>query len=776
MIRFFNAAKNFYTNRKVIVNIILSYILVSTILITLLSFSLTKYITTLFIEKTVDGYTETIDQMSNSADFIFSDIYESCYYEFKSNTIIKKAIYKEVFSPDDLIDIQNFLYDTLNINTLIDSVYIINPTANLVFSSSMNLTSIENFSDLDALNIAKNNHDFFVSRNVVIHMYNKVYEKKYITMTYSLTDYTGNFTGAMIVNLSQDSLQSIFSNENLSDTETNILDANGIVLSSNDEKKINTSMAETELYSQITSRLSSDNYLITNYNGQKSLVVFKKAAGFNMIFLSITPYTSIVNTTEGMRNFIIVLSMSFVIIGWILSIYFIRKIYMPISNLIADVKKKIRKTEASQMNEYQYLTHVYNDLIENVVDLNSDVYAFAQSSQKIYLNKLLNNEYLSVKELDENLRKCDVNFDESFFLVVVIKIDDFSVVSKQSDPKDIYLIRYAIANISTELLGESFYCKNIESNTDSVILIINSSFIDENRMMKIKNALTQTSENMKAHFSIRVSAGIGNIETDLDKVSLSYQNALTAVEYRIIFGAQSVIGYGSIIKQEYTAIDYPIEMEMRIANALRSSNIEDVTKNLDAFIDTIIHSNVESINIHIMQLCINLNKIFRIMEEKIGVIKFDHKIFINSLLTMDTLAQKKEYILQICDYYISSKDETEKIEKQEIILKVKKYIDEHYMNPDLVIEDLSQIAGYSNNYVRKLFKTYYNYSPTDYLTFCRFETAKKLLIETNLTAKEISEQVGISNTQYFYNAFKKQTGLTTFGFREKYRKNAKILS
>lgn len=48
----------------------------------------------------------------------------------------------------------------------------------------------------------------------------------------------------------------------------------------------------------------------------------------------------------------------------------------------------------------------------------------------------------------------------------------------------------------------------------------------------------------------------------------------------------------------------------------------------------------------------------------------------------------------------------------------------------------------------------------EYITNCRLERAKKLLLETSEPVYNISEKVGIHNYTYFCNLFKKKTGIT----------------
>ena len=64
----------------------------------------------------------------------------------------------------------------------------------------------------------------------------------------------------------------------------------------------------------------------------------------------------------------------------------------------------------------------------------------------------------------------------------------------------------------------------------------------------------------------------------------------------------------------------------------------------------------------------------------------------------------------------------------------------------------------SANYTRSIFKNVKGISLSDYIAEKRFNRVCKLLIETDMTARDISKQVGLNSGSYFYTAFKRRTG------------------
>ncbi len=101
----------------------------------------------------------------------------------------------------------------------------------------------------------------------------------------------------------------------------------------------------------------------------------------------------------------------------------------------------------------------------------------------------------------------------------------------------------------------------------------------------------------------------------------------------------------------------------------------------------------------------------------------------------------------------------------EIVERVMTYIRHNYASPI----DLSHLASryhFSSAYLSKIFKEYANISPGRYLRDCRMNMAKKLLRDTDLPVKDVSEKVGYPDHVHFSKSFKNTTGLSPAQYRE----------
>ena len=88
----------------------------------------------------------------------------------------------------------------------------------------------------------------------------------------------------------------------------------------------------------------------------------------------------------------------------------------------------------------------------------------------------------------------------------------------------------------------------------------------------------------------------------------------------------------------------------------------------------------------------------------------------------------------------------------------KEFIDAHYMK-EIKLEDAADCASLSAYHFSKVFKEKYGLTFIEYLTDIRIEHAKREIIQTNKSLKEICYNSGFRDPNYFSRVFKKKDWL-----------------
>ncbi len=100
-----------------------------------------------------------------------------------------------------------------------------------------------------------------------------------------------------------------------------------------------------------------------------------------------------------------------------------------------------------------------------------------------------------------------------------------------------------------------------------------------------------------------------------------------------------------------------------------------------------------------------------------------------------------------------------------VLSKVVEYIDQHYEQESLSLNEVAEYAEVSASYLSATFSQGMQVTFVEYVTQKRMEKAKKLLRTSTLSTGEVSAQVGFKDPHYFSFVFKKTQGMSPREYR-----------
>ncbi|WP_051237110.1 helix-turn-helix transcriptional regulator [Paenibacillus pinihumi] len=96
-----------------------------------------------------------------------------------------------------------------------------------------------------------------------------------------------------------------------------------------------------------------------------------------------------------------------------------------------------------------------------------------------------------------------------------------------------------------------------------------------------------------------------------------------------------------------------------------------------------------------------------------------------------------------------------------------RWMEVHYHNPDIGLDDLADVLGISSRYLSTLFNQTFGMSPYVYFINVRLRKAKELLAgKEEYTVTRIAEDVGFRDVSHFVATFRRSTGMTPEQFRK----------
>lgn len=177
-------------------------------------------------------------------------------------------------------------------------------------------------------------------------------------------------------------------------------------------------------------------------------------------------------------------------------------------------------------------------------------------------------------------------------------------------------------------------------------------------------------------------------------------------------------------------------------------------------------------NLRIVLLLLTCHSSFDYAKEAIGLDVFDYLLkpirmeVLQERLT-EALQKKKEkdwlveYRQELSDLPAAGENET--------VLRIREFI-ENNIHTELTREQLGHALFMNPDYIARVFREEKGISLNDYIRTRRISRAKRLLRETNLPLSEICAMVGHTYNSYFFNNFKKATGLSPMEYRNQHKK------
>ncbi|ROR30371.1 two-component system response regulator YesN [Mobilisporobacter senegalensis] len=315
-----------------------------------------------------------------------------------------------------------------------------------------------------------------------------------------------------------------------------------------------------------------------------------------------------------------------------------------------------------------------------------------------------------------------------------------------------------------ELVKEEFDCVigSVMSNKVSVFIPCNNKIMEYNERIELIEKSRGLVRKLKHNMGISFRIGIGSIKA-LNESMESYNESLKS----LINTTGTVAHVDDLPIRSNYEVGYPIDIEKAILNSIREGNASECIRVTNLFFGWMTENYPDG----------DMNVKLKILEL---VLFADHEVFLSGgmtyhftdradyLSTIININDNKELqswliskLTEVCHNVVVKKEEN----TNGIIKRAQEYILQYYKK-DISLDGISRELDISPYYFSKLFKDVTGINFVEYLTNVRIEKAKELLINSEMSMKEICVQVGYNDPNYFSRIFKKSTGKTPTEFKE----------
>lgn len=757
--------------KSVLLKALLIYTAVGSLLIAMLSTFLFTRFSANSIREINNVSTSSLKQSIVSFDKLWNDLYLFMNKEFNSDDVLAEGMTLKEYSPIESNKIQKELNKIAYANNALNSIYLYNENADVIFSNFGTATTCENFYDSDITKLIRD-HSFTISQisNCAIlyrtlnYSYGSIVQSsKVITVVFSLDD----CKTAVIFNIDQSLIQDLVVTPN-SPVNQNLIVINkqGTVVSDSDQTKVYTNVADQGYAEKILDASGNTGYFIDTIEGRKTLVTYShwdKWDNLGWVFVNTADYNGLLGDLKQLQSSILLVTLLFILAGITAAAIFLSNLFRPFYRLI-EVLRSQSPYEQTKMSDIEYLGSVYGDMAKDLENLKSYKNKSRPLLKQEFLNKLLHGETPHGEDAARQSADLDIKLDSAQYRVVVFRMDKASGVK----PDDMALLKYIAYGIVAEHFSGQC-CEVVESGDDNISAILGLPACAQIGMQTITDIQEKCLKLLKLSFT----AGVGTMENGIAGIQYSYRAAMEATAFRLVYGRGSTIDYAieeSSRKQQYI---YPIDMERNLLDAVKAADYERFSDALDAFIGSIEGYSCDEMLLALGQMSLIL---VRTLKSQLEVAHMQEAGIHADIRELDSVIRGSETMDEIrrwlLDYFKSCVEaiRARKYNRySEVINSIHKYIAENYNDSGLSVERIADFVSLSPNYMRILFKDHTGMSISHYLNELRFQKAAELLLCTSYPASRIAGMVGFQEGGYFYSAFKSTFGMSP----DEYRKSKK---
>lgn len=389
-----------------------------------------------------------------------------------------------------------------------------------------------------------------------------------------------------------------------------------------------------------------------------------------------------------------------------------------------------------------------------------------------FLRSLLYGETYDTKEVKQNIERLHLNLELYNLVVIVLEIDDYYFLLEKASEQEVRKrVIDVFVEIVQQILNESkhSYVVYLEQGKFAILMSLGKSYSKLYVYNQMYQIIERIRMSIKRYLNLTACFGVSSVCPNIEKINHYYQNAEHLLHEKFYKGKDQLFMDvpDKIMKNDFVTLT--TDQETKILISLKTFDEEKLIQTLDDIFAEVIKQRLNHNATH-MIVAELINIASRVANQ--AGIKMD-KIFhandvpYRKMQKYDTIIDVKNWI---CDIHyqllvLLKQNMYENNQFSDITKKALDYIHKNY-HMDMSLEDTANYINVSSSYLSRIFKEECNVSYSRYLNQLRVSKAKLLIENGGIRIKDIVEQVGFQNYNYFFKVFKEQVNMTPLEYEE----------
>ncbi|WP_202076575.1 helix-turn-helix domain-containing protein [Caldalkalibacillus salinus] len=590
----------------------------------------------------------------------------------------------------------------------------------------------------------------------------------YINLVKQLPLRSTTKTGVIVAKIPVCKLTSLMSHP-LDSEKIMILDETFQVIAHSDPEFIGRDMSNHELTRLKESGLSEGQFNIT-LNETDYKVTFRQSDFNQWTYLSVIKISDLNKESSSIGWFTFLICVLLLTLSLTISLVGSRRIYKPVRQL----QNMITQTFNQRTDFKQHANHKHHnefELIESQIQHMLDRHDKLEESLKgqvtqlkqFFMVKLLHG-HVSPDEIESKLNSFRFQKEWKRLCVFTLQIDTLDHTAYEDKDRDLLL--FAVNTMVEDLIPREQRMTPIVMNHTQVT-VIQSQHETEELYTRFINGLAQDiQKKVKQSLDIPVSVGISLPYEQLHATKHAYKEGLEALKYRLKSGTESIIFFENLDRGTTFHTFFPKHIENDIFDAIKVGDKPKVDESLHHLLNTIFakDGNHTYYLISIFRFLTDLIELMQTLGVDFLEVDYKKSMF-DQLYELKTQADIERWFKHVIIYPLIQKIEERTASQYKNLSDNIIHIVQQEFDTDITLESIATRLHYNPNYLSSIFRKETNLSFSEYLSLYRINMAKKWLLETTMSVKEISEKLRYNNSQNFIRSFRKHEGTTPGKYR-----------
>lgn len=501
----------------------------------------------------------------------------------------------------------------------------------------------------------------------------------------------------------------------------------------------------------------------TGEKGSSLTALYAKSSYNNWLYVTLLDKSKMSGALTTIRLGLIIMGvvmmLLIVFVAYFLSIHLSK----PIRKIQSSLSKS---SEPMLRDEVDWIIRSIDSIVSEKEGLESLIELEKPKLEIQFMLNLLHNR-LTLEEVWRGVNRFEYGINsETVFVAMLVQLDSYG--DRQHSDRDLLL--FAVNTLLQDIVPQSGRLLPVVLNerTQATILQFHKTSEQEIRKQIIQYAKTVI-KSSREYLKASVSIGISNLYTELTGSKEACDMGMEALHQRLNLGKESIIFFDDIsaVLSGPILLQYPTELEVHLFDAIRLGDEQEVSRFLYPLLAEMmkLSKNPLHLEITLIRFVNNLIQLEQLIGAEVLLTKSNSNLYHRLLDTRNPEEIERILVEQFIYPMVNSMKVKTSQQFRSIADKMATIIHTEY-DQNLSLESISERLHYSPNYLSSIFKKEYVTTFSEYLMNYRLEIAKKWLVDTEMTIKDIADRLCYQNPQNFIRSFRKKEQLTPGAYRK----------